>query len=387
MQHSNANLLQTEEASRFWPWYPEAMKNTRVMSMLQIGPRLWKTGLAVALTVFLVRLTGHDYEVFGAVAAALAVAPSASRSLRTMSNQIVANLVGGLVGTLAMLLFGPNPLVIGLTVILVLMICQRYGLKELAAMAATVTLFVMVAPHSDDVTTYTLWRLISILIGSAVGTLVNAFIVPPDYQAATQRALERAGGELDSFILSVAGRLDQPNVIEKAEILAGAARVESQIAEARRLSLLLAESRRPEQARQKEVIDRAIKVLASLLERIQTIHKASLVAGRSPEYPVQLPEIQAALSALVLYRKQLYGMLLRPDPVQTLGPALLEMERRFESPTGLPASEGAVESFFRLYRMRSSVSYMANRLSRLYVAKEAALPDAVLDGELARSVA
>lgn len=351
------------------------MMQTKVMSVIRIGPRLWKTGLAVTLTVFLIRQIGLPYGVFGAVAAALAVAPSASRSLRTMWSQILANLIGGLVGSMAVLLFGPNPLVIGGTVILVLVLCQAAGYKDLAATSVTVTLFVM-APHTESAAVYTFWRLLSVLVGSVVGTGVNTLIVPPDYQNVTLRAIERAGTALDAFILNVAGRLESPDAITKGEILAGAARVEAEIAEARRLSLLQAECQRPEQVRQREVVDRSIKVLSSLLERIQVIHKSALTAERASEYRQQLPEIQAALSAVVLYRKQLYAMLLKADTVQTLPVALSELERRFVYPAGLPASEAEVESFFWLYRMRSSVSYMANRLARLYVAKEAAVePD------------
>lgn len=362
------------------------IKTAQVIKMLRIGPRIWKTGLAVALTFVLVRLTGQPYEVYGTVAAALAVAPSANRSLSTMSHQIAANLIGSLVGSLAILLFGPNPFVIGATVILVLLLCHHFGFKELAATTVTVTLFVM-APHSDDMATYTFLRLLAVLTGSVVGTLVNAFILPPNYQGATLKAIERAGEVLDGFILTVARRLEQPFSIEKAEMLAGAAKVEVQIAEARRLSLLMAESKRPEQMRQKEVVDRAIKVLGQLLDRIQRIHKAAMAAEQASEYPVQLPDIQAALSELVLHRKQLFGQLLKPDTVRTLAPALSELERRFESPGGLPTCEAEVEPFFGLYRMRSSVSYMADRLGRLYVAKEAALPHAATaEAEVAERV-
>ncbi|MFZ5828041.1 MAG: FUSC family protein, partial [Bacillota bacterium] len=374
---ANRNLLPLAEAGLPRRWYP----GEQVMNkMIPIGPRLWKTGLAVALTLFLIRLTDHPYEVYGAVAAALAVAPSASRSLRSMTAQISAHLIGGLVGSLAILLFGPNPLVIGGAVILVLLLCQRFGWKELAAPTVTVALFVM-APHADSVTAYSLWRLLSVLTGSVVGALVNAFILPPDYQGATLQAMERAGAALDRFMLDLTHRLPRPHAITKAEILAGAAKVEAEIGEARRLHLLMSESQRG-QAGQREVIERAIKVLASLLERIQVLHKAALVAERAAEYPVQLPEIQAALTDLVAHRKALYTMLLVPDPHRTLPGALAELEHRFESPGGLPASPEEVEPFFRLYRMRSSVSYMANRLGRLYVAKEAALPPVLADTEL-----
>ncbi|HWI61252.1 MAG TPA: aromatic acid exporter family protein [Symbiobacteriaceae bacterium] len=340
--------------------------------MTQIGPRLWKTGLAVAITIALVRLAGHGQEVMGAVAAALAVAPSVSRSFRTLTNQLIANLIGCLAGAAVTLLFGPTPLAIGGAVVLVLWICQRFGLKDLALSVVTVTLFVS-APHAESIGIYMLWRFLAVMIGSVAGTAVNAFISPPDYFTATMQAIAEAGQTLDSFILSVTGRLEQPHHIEKAEILATSAKVEALITEARRLSLLLGESQRPEQKHRKEVVDRAIKVLSSLLERTLVIHKAALAASRAAAYTEQLPEIQAALAQVVGRRQHLYASLMRPDAEHTLGPSLAELERRFESAPGLPTCEADADPFFRLYRMRSSVSYMANRLGRLYVAKEAAL--------------
>lgn len=339
---------------------------------MQIGPRLWKTGIAVTLTIFLVRLTGHHYEVYGAVAAALAVAPSAVRSLRAMGQQVSSHLIGSLVGTAAVLILGPSPVVIGGAVILVLWLLQRTGLREMAPMAATVALFVM-TPHSDDAATYAAWRLLSVLMGSVVGTAVNALLLPPDYLAATRTALKAAGAALDQFILHVTDRLVHPQQLTKAEVLAGAATVEAQIGEARRLYLLWVESHRADQRPHREVLERALKVLSSLLERIQVIHKAALYAERGQQYGIQLPEIQAALARLAEQRRVLYDGLLEPGAGSGLLPVLAELERRFESSPGLPESDAEVEPFFRLYRMRSSVSYMANRLARLWVARENAL--------------
>lgn len=207
--------------------------------MQRIGPRLWKTGLAVALTVFLVRLTGHPYEVFGAVAAALAVAPSASHSLRTAATQIGANLLGGLIGSLAILLLGPHPAIIGAVVIGVLWLCQQMKWQNVSAAAVTVTLFVM-APHAESAHTYAIWRLLSVAIGAVVGTLVNALVYPPDYWPATAAAIYRAGARLDQFIGEVSRQLPHPHAFTKAEVLAGAAAVDQLIAEARRLTGMMA---------------------------------------------------------------------------------------------------------------------------------------------------
>lgn len=344
--------------------------------MAKIGPRLWKTGLAVALTIVLLRLTGHPYEVYGAVAAALAVAPSASHSLRSAGTQIGAHLLGGLVGSLTVLIFGFHPLVAGATVVGVLLLCQQMNWRDVSASAVTVTLFVM-APHGDSAGAYAIWRLLAVVAGSLIGAGVNALVLPPNYWPATVQTALRAGERLDEFILTVVARLPEPQSYPKAEILAGAARVDELLKEARRLYLLLGDDERA--PGRKAVAERSIKVLGSLLERIQVIHKAALNAGSAPDYPERVMEIQVALNNLVRLRRVLYQRLLAELPTEALTAELAVLEYRFETPAGLPGRSEEVESFFRLHEMRTSVAYMANRLTRLNVAMDGAAPAAPAD--------
>lgn len=332
--------------------------------MLKVGPRLWKTGLAVALTLAVLRMTGLKYEVFGAIAAVMAVAPSANQSFRNAAELIGVNILGGVVGAAAAMLAGPNPFVIGAVVVGVLLMCQALNWQKVSGAAVTVTLFVM-APHPETAYAYWGWRLLSVVMGSVIGTAVNALIFRPEYWPATAEAIAAAGAELDRFVADVAGRLARPHGYTKAEILAGAARVERSIAEARACAGRLEGA----EAGRRELAERAVKVLASLLERIQIIHKAALSAERLPDYPAAVAEVQAAVSALLNHRQALYAFVLgqaalAPD----LAPRLLAIERSFESAMRLPAQPEEAEVCFRLYRMRSSVSYMANRLGRLHVA-------------------
>lgn len=342
--------------------------------MASIGPRLWKTGLAVALTIFVIRTCGLRYEVFGAVAAALAVAPSASHSLRTASNQILANILGGSVGALAALFLGSHPLVVGGVVILVLQLCQWLHWREVSSTVVTVTLFVM-SPHAESAETYAMWRLLSVVVGAIVGTGVNALIVPPDYGPATARAIRSAGVALDSFILKVAGRLEQPHTYRKEDVVADAGRVEDLIREARRLLLLMGETGRAgARGSRRAVLERAIKVLSSWLERILLIHKASLTARWAPDYNERLPEVQRALAELVDHRLFLYDLLPDSGAPAALGAALRQIELQFDAVDAVPREPSEVEAFFWLYRIRASISYMAQRLDRLRNAMDASSP-------------
>lgn len=345
--------------------------------MIRIGPRLWKTGLAVALAVAVLRLIGGKYEVFGALAAVLAVAPSADRSLKTAVEQIAVNILGGLIGTVAVMLFGPGPLVLGAVVMLVLLLCQMLDWRSAGTAAVTVTLFVM-APHPEAAFAYSGWRLLAVTIGSLCGALVNGLLWPPDYWPATVDAIRRAGAELDAFALDVAARLEQPAIFTKADVLNRVARVEAQVAEVRRLSTLMGDGGAKVN---REVLERSVKVLVSLLERLQIIHKAALTAQRIPEFKEELPEIQAALQAVCESRRRLYeAMLMGTAADPRVATQLLALERSFEGAIRLPAQTGVAEGYFRLYRMRSSVSYMANRLGRLAVALEGARTAAMSAG-------
>lgn len=342
--------------------------------MPKIGPRLWKTGLAVALAVLVLRMAGARYEVFGALAAVLAVAPSADRSFKTAAEQIAINMLGGLIGTVAVVLFGPTPLVFGVVVVTVLLVCQALNWRSASGSAVTVTLFVM-APHPEAAFAYSGWRLLSVAVGSLVGALVNALLWPPDYWPATLEAIRRAGAELDSLVVDVAARLEQPGSFTKAEILSRAARVEAQLTEVRRLVALLGDGGGNVK---REVLDRSLKVLGSLLERIQIVHKAALAAQRIDEFRQELPEIQEALQSVCQHRRRLYEAILMGTPTDpVLSTQLLALERTFEGAIRLPEQTEVAEAYFRLYRMRSSVSYMANRLGRLQVALEGSRPDQV----------
>lgn len=339
--------------------------------MLKIGPRLLKTGLAVALTIAAIRLTGHHYEVYGAVAAALAVAPSAAASRRQSLNLISAHLLGGLIGWLAILLFGTNPVVFGAAVIGVLLLCRQMGWNEMSASAITVTLFVM-APHTDTAGTYALWRLLAVVIGSLLGTAVNMLLWPPDYRPVTLRAILLAGGQLDAFLESVASKLDRPRTYAKSDVLAGVAAVEAHLREARRLFQLL--SGQAGMTAEVAVLERAIKVLGSLLERAQVIHKAALAADCAPGYATEVPAMRSAMRSMINHRRDLYLRLADGEDSSELKDELLTLERRFEAPGQLPSSAEEVDTFFSLHEMRSSISYMANRLVRLQVAMAGARP-------------
>jgi hypothetical protein len=227
-------------------------------------------------------------------------------------------------------------------------------------------------PHPENLQTYVLMRWLSVMMGCLIGIGVNAFILPPNHWLRAVDALRRAGASLDPFMLRVADLLATPTALSKADVLAEVAVVEKALEETRRVEVLAAESASDDE---KAVFDRAAKVLSSMLERVQVIHRSALTASEAAcEYHQVVPELQEALRALVDIRRTVYAALFQTPAPERLAAQLREMEERFRT-TGIPPEGIAdVEEFFQYHQVRSSVSYMANRLQHLHVASGGVLP-------------
>lgn len=330
-----------------------------------IGHRVLKTGLAVTLSVWLIRLAGQPYEVFAAVSAVSAIAPSRRQSWRAASAALLANLLGAAIGTLALVAAGPHPLTIGAAVIVLIQLCLKLGLQAAVSSALVVSLFIM-GPHRDPLLVYTLWRTAAIGIGFAVGLLVNRLVLPRNHEPDVYRALERAGLALDQFAAGLIPRLAKPETYRKPAIKADAAVVQKALDRARLERILWEES--ADLGESGAILDKAINTLNSNLERLQVIHRTALSVADSPLYQQRLPAIQAELATLAGYRRQIFSQLRPPVPQPAL---LAELSRLEQGPnpeefaTLVSAHPAEWEVLFRLYRIEYSLAHILGRLRSL----------------------
>ena len=114
-----------------------------------VGPRIVKTGLAVFLCLVIAHALGSDYGSFAAVSAIMAVQPSTVRARKAFGQQLLANLIGGLLGAVLGLYAGSSPLVMALGVVMVLWLCTKLDLLETASSAVVAILFIMDRPEHD----------------------------------------------------------------------------------------------------------------------------------------------------------------------------------------------------------------------------------------------
>jgi uncharacterized membrane protein YgaE (UPF0421/DUF939 family) len=148
---------------------------------MKIGARILKTGIAIALSLYIVSLLNLPSPAFAGIAAAFAIQPSIYRSYTTLIEQIQANLIGAFIALLFALLFSTNPLIIGFTVMIVIGISLKLKLESTIPLALVTVIAIMETP-SDQFIEFSLIRFGSIVLGVLSAFLVNLVFLPPKYE-------------------------------------------------------------------------------------------------------------------------------------------------------------------------------------------------------------
>ncbi|MBJ6360452.1 aromatic acid exporter family protein [Paenibacillus sp. GCM10012307] len=144
---------------------------------MTIGARVLKTGLAVALAIFVSDLLGFSSPLIAAVAAIFTIQPSIYRSWKQILDQLQANLIGAAIALAAVYLIGSTAIAVGLVCILVIIITIR--LKMESAIGLTLVTVVAVMEAHSGGWWYALLRLAMVLTGMGAAFAVNVLLFPP----------------------------------------------------------------------------------------------------------------------------------------------------------------------------------------------------------------
>ena len=167
-----------------------------------IGPRIWKTGIAVSLCIFLVHSLNLGSPLLAIVAAILTIQPSITKSITQGGYRVVATIIGGIIGFIVLSYFGAHPITIGLAVILAIAISARLKLQDGIAIAAITVAAVMVNVTGDP-KIFTLHRLIETLVGIGVGVGVNLVFSPPNTEKIFIEGLTDVNQRLKNLYVTV----------------------------------------------------------------------------------------------------------------------------------------------------------------------------------------
>lgn len=159
------------------------------MKKLVEGSRIIKTGVAIFLTALICEWLGWP-AVFAVITAIVTVEPTISDSIKKGMVRFPASAIGSAYAVTFISLFGNSPITYTLAAVLTIATCYKLHLHS-GLLVATLTSVAMIEVVHEHFFIAFLIRLGTTTIGLAVSTVVNMFVLPPDYRAEISEQMEK----------------------------------------------------------------------------------------------------------------------------------------------------------------------------------------------------
>jgi uncharacterized membrane protein YgaE (UPF0421/DUF939 family) len=157
------------------------MKEERFEDTMKLGARIFKTGIAVTLALVLATLLHLPSPVFAGISAVFAMQPTIYRSYLSLIEQVQANIIGAAFAIIAVLLFGRDPFIVGLTLMIVIALCLKMRLESTISVALVTVIAIM--EHTDkQFIEFAVIRFLTIMLGIFAAFIVNLIFLPPKYE-------------------------------------------------------------------------------------------------------------------------------------------------------------------------------------------------------------
>lgn len=177
---------------------------------MKLGGRMLKTGLAVVLSLYICQWFNLTPPIIMVIAAVLTTQPTIFRSFKHFIEQLQANTIGVILGISVVYLLGNQPTVIGLTVIAVIIINLWLKFESSISLSIVTVIAVMGEP------TEAMNRFMLILIGVFLSILINAFILPPNYENTLRTKIKGVGEDISLLLRNkVKGIFDEKSFREE----------------------------------------------------------------------------------------------------------------------------------------------------------------------------
>lgn len=150
------------------------------MKIKTIGKRTVKTGIAVAITLFISNLLNIESPFFAAIASIIAMESSIHGSLERGKSRMLATLIGAVTAIIFAYFvpFSHNPILIGIGIIIISFICVNLGFANSLQLAGIVFISIVINQSEGNRFFYAFHRTIDTFLGLTIGTLVNYFLFP-----------------------------------------------------------------------------------------------------------------------------------------------------------------------------------------------------------------
>jgi uncharacterized membrane protein YgaE (UPF0421/DUF939 family) len=169
---------------------------------MRVGARVVKTGVAIMLAIYSAMFFGISSSSIAGISAISAMKSSVQQSYQNLIEQIQANIIGAILAIIAVETLGNNPIIIGITCIIVVGISLK--LKIVNSISTALVTVVAIMETSTSTTNFTVFafdRFTAVLIGVLSASFVNYFLMPPNYEKKLSRGMINVTEETTKLIL------------------------------------------------------------------------------------------------------------------------------------------------------------------------------------------
>ncbi|WEK54819.1 MAG: aromatic acid exporter family protein [Candidatus Cohnella colombiensis] len=180
---------------------------------MTIGARVLKTGLAIAVALWVGTLLHLEAPIIAAIAAIFMIQPSIHRSWLQMLDQLQSNALGAAIALGSVWIVGSSqssPILVGLVSVGVILLCIRFKMEETIGLTLVTVVIVMEA-HGQG-WNIALDRLAALLTGIVSAFVVNVAISPPRHRVRLEKFMQDAETMLSRLLRTVVSKELKENV-------------------------------------------------------------------------------------------------------------------------------------------------------------------------------
>ncbi len=296
---------------------------------MYVGARIVKTGIGVTLAMFLCKILNIEPAVFAAISVVVNMQPSVRKALHNAWEQVWIHLISVTLAVILGLTLGTSPLVTGLAVILIILLCNRLGWSGGITIGVVSIVFVLDSP-ANEFLPHAATRSLAVLLGLGVALVVNHILMPPEHKKKLFFELDRLFRDASTYFLD---RLI--TFISSASLASFISESPSELLERLEGVMNLYEHGREELTESDNplLVERVLEICRGFIERGQTIGEmtAQRVKRRnSPDSPIPTDglssEYQMILDVLLEGERKL-GLLARKVSIGLNQPHAAEKEK------------------------------------------------------------
>ncbi|MCG7345768.1 aromatic acid exporter family protein [Sporosarcina sp. ACRSL] len=184
---------------------------------MKLGARIFKTGIAIVVALFLAEMLSLPNPVFAGIAAVFAIQPSIYRSYLTVIEQIQGNLIGAVTAVIFVLLFGHQIVIVGFAAVVIILVMLKLGLEKSLSLAL-VTMIAIMEIKGEAFLSFASLRFVTMVIGVLSAFAVNLLFMPPKYETKLFQAIHQAQDDIIRWI-RLAGRQASEHVATKKSLV------------------------------------------------------------------------------------------------------------------------------------------------------------------------